>query len=229
MFPQVFVLVLKSLDAFGELLYPVVGAVQLLVLLQLALQPLNMLLSPCSDGTLSLTIVGPLPCELCRRQGGNAACACSMRKRASSQFDPVSPPLRGGRIWVLTLSFGCGLVMLLTRRRGLRCGSVHGGVCMDRNGDRCGASKVRCCCVGHCYHGCRRRTERNFEDGLGSSGKVHSLLIHMGSITGPLVYLCCVPWCAHGKEEEGCPAGTRKGSFPAPRYHPSTEFLQGVP
>lgn len=37
---------------------------------------------------------------------------------------------------------------------------------------------------------------------------MRSLLIHMGSITGPLVYLCCVPWCAHGKEEEGGPAGT---------------------
>lgn len=41
-----------------------VAALDALELGQFTLQTLNVLLGPCSDGSLSLTVVGPLACQL---------------------------------------------------------------------------------------------------------------------------------------------------------------------
>lgn len=79
--PQGLVLALEGVYPLGELLYPVVGAVELLVLLQLALQPLDVLLGPRPDGALGLTVVGSLARELGGCQGGNTARSWKWHKR----------------------------------------------------------------------------------------------------------------------------------------------------
>lgn len=63
-FPEFLELRLESLVPLDQVLDGLVAVVLALELVQLALESLNVLLRPCPDGTLGLTIICPLPGQL---------------------------------------------------------------------------------------------------------------------------------------------------------------------